>query len=126
MKRGNCPKCSKKAKIDLPTFIKRAKAIHGDRYDYSKVDIINAKTKVTIICPEHGEFQQSINKHIQRKQGCSICGLKQAGEKRRSSTEEFIEKARHIHKNLYDYCKVKYTKSYEKVCIICPKHGEFL
>lgn len=120
-----CPKCSGKAKMDLETFIKRAKAIHGDKYDYSKVNIVNVKTKITIICPEHGEFEQNINKHIQGKQGCPICGMKQAGNKRRSSTEEFIQKAKKIHRNLYDYSKVEYVNNSTKVCIICPTHGEF-
>ena len=120
-----CPKCSGKAKMNLETFIKRAKAIHGDKYDYSKVKIINVKTKVTIICPEHGEFQQNINKHIQGKQGCPICALKTIGNKRKSSTAEFIQKAQVVHRNMYNYDKVDYKRSDEKVCITCPKHGDF-
>lgn len=120
-----CPKCSKKAKIDLETFIKRAKAIHGDKYDYSKAKIVNVKTKVTIICPEHGEFQQNINKHIQSKQGCPICALKTIGNKRKSSMAEFIQKAQVVHRNMYNYDKVDYKRSDEKVCITCPKHGDF-
>ena len=41
------------------------------------------------------------------------------------STEEFIKRAREIHGEKYDYSKVEYKGCYEKVCIICPKHGEF-
>ena len=52
----------------------QAKEVHGDRYDYSKVVYKNSKTKCTIICKEHGEFLQSFEKHIIRKQGCPICG----------------------------------------------------
>lgn len=40
-------------------------------------------------------------------------------------TEEFIEKSKNIHGNKYDYSKVEYKRNDEKVCIICPKHGEF-
>jgi hypothetical protein len=54
-------------------FIDDAKIIHGDKYDYSKVIYINAMTKITIICNEHGEFQKTPNDHLNNKQGCKIC-----------------------------------------------------
>ena len=50
-------------------FIEKAKAVHGDRYDYSKVDYKNAHTKICIICPEHGEFWQLPMSHINKKNG---------------------------------------------------------
>ena len=53
-------------------FIEKARKIHGERYDYSKVNYINSKTKVCIICPEHGEFWQTPDNHLQGK-GCYIC-----------------------------------------------------
>lgn len=43
-------------KLTCDDFKERAKLIHGNRYDYSKVDYVNSGTKVCIICPEHGEF----------------------------------------------------------------------
>ena len=54
-------------------FIKRAKKIHGDKYDYSKAIFNNVDEKVCLICKEHGEFWQSPYKHINRKQGCPYC-----------------------------------------------------
>ena len=57
-------------------FINRAKQTHGDKYDYSHVVYVNAKTKVCVICPEHGEFYQRASNHISG-QGCSICADKQ-------------------------------------------------
>jgi hypothetical protein len=54
-------------------FIKRAREIHGDKYDYSKVEYINNYTKVCIICPEHGEFWQTPSGHIFNLQGCPTC-----------------------------------------------------
>ena len=54
-------------------FIRRAKAVHGDRYDYSRVEYINARTLVLIICPIHESFWQSPSKHLQ-PQGCARCG----------------------------------------------------
>lgn len=44
---------------------------------------------------------------------------------KKKTTEEFIQEAKKIHGDTYDYSKVVYNKSTEKVCIICPKHGEF-
>jgi very-short-patch-repair endonuclease len=106
------------------SFIEKAKLVHNDKYDYSKVKYINSKTKVCIICPEHGEFQQTPNDHLQGK-GCKKCGYVMAAIKNKSNVEKFIENAVKIHGNRYDYSKVNYVKRKEKVCIICPVHGEF-
>ena len=106
-------------------FIKQAKEIHGDKYDYSKVDYKNNHTKVCIICPEHGEFWQTPNKHFSLKQGCPKCADKRNGFKKRNTLEKFIEKSTEIHNGKYDYSKVKYEGWTVPVTIICPKHGEF-
>lgn len=100
-------------------FIKRSKEIHGDRYDYSEVEYINAQKNVKIICPEHGAFWQKANYH-RRGGNCPLCvgGIK-------GTTETFIEKAKKIHGNNYDYSRVVYKNSIEKVEIGCPKHGYF-
>jgi very-short-patch-repair endonuclease len=109
-------------KLSQEKFIERAKQIHEDKYDYSKVEYINIKTKVCIICPEHGEFWQTPNKHL-AGQGCKECGKKIT--KKKLANEEFIEKAKKIHGDKYDYSKTKYVDAKTKVCIICPEHGEF-
>ena len=54
-------------------FIERAKAVHGDKYDYSKVEYINMHHKVLIICPVHGLFEQLPQPHL-KGQGCPECG----------------------------------------------------
>ena len=105
-------------------FIKRAKEIHGNKYDYSKVKYINKKTKVCIICPKHGEFWQEAASHY-RGCGCKMCALEEKANKKRLSKEEFIERARKVHGDKYDYSKVNYINIDTKICIICPKHGEF-
>ena len=105
-------------------FIQRAKEIHGDKYDYSKVEYVNSHTKICIVCPEHGEFWQTTNDHLNGR-GCPKCGVEKRSKKRLYTNERFIEKARKIHGNKYDYSKTKYIKSNEKVEIICPKHGSF-
>ena len=55
-------------------FIAKAKLVHGDKYDYSKVDYVNRKTKVCIICSKHGEFWQTPNHHLSGC-GCPKCGI---------------------------------------------------
>ncbi len=105
--------------MNIQEFIEKAKKIHGDRYDYSKVEYVNAYTKVCIICPKHGEFWQ-IPVHHLKGSGCPYC----AG-KIRLTTEEFIRRAKEVHGDRYDYSKVEYVNEYTKVCIICPEHGEF-
>ena len=76
-------------------FIEKARKAHGDKYDYSKVNYVNARTKVCIICPIHGEFWQTPNVHI-RTCGCTECG-KIIKQKRLTLTnQQFIEKAKQI------------------------------
>lgn len=125
----NCPKCGRESaakKINLTTeeFVQRAKKKHGDKYDYSKVNYINCRIKVPIICPKHGEFKQTPFDHLQNH-GCPKCSFESQKNKRRMGKEKFIEKARQIHGDKYDYSKVNYVNAYTKVCIICPIHGEF-
>ena len=110
--------------MTVQEFIEKAKKVHGDKYDYSKVEYVNNKTKVCIVCPEHGEFWQTPDSHL-RGRGCRQCSIKSMKDKQRLSTKDFIEKAKEIHGDKYDYSKVEYVNSQTKVCIICPKHGEF-
>lgn len=112
-------KCSTKRLLNTDEFIKKAKEIHGDKYDYSKVEYVNTQTKVCIICPEHGEFWQKPNKHLSAKQGCPKC----AGVCK--TTEDFICKAKKVHGERYDYSKVQYVNNVTPICIICSEHGEF-
>lgn len=120
--KGGCRKCAfDNLRMTQEEFIRRAREIHGDRYDYSKVNYINSNTKVTIICPVHGEFQQTPIDHLVGK-GCRQCYF----QSRRMTTEEFIRKAKEIHGDRYDYSKTVYINARTKVTIICPEHGEFV
>lgn len=133
-----CPDCSKiksdnlrRVKQCAEDFEKKARLIHGDRYDYSKVVYKNNLTPVEIICPIHGSFWQVPYSHLdkKRKVGCPICGrsLNQLGNKKKEkeAAESFVEKARKVHGDKYDYSKVVYTGATKKVTIVCPIHGEF-
>lgn len=118
-----CPKCGyvtsmQKRKFSTSKFIENARKVHGQRYDYSKVEYDGANNDVVIVCPQHGEFRQKAAAHLYGC-GCPVC----AGKKR--TTERFIEEARNVHGNKYDYSKVEYVNVLKKVCIICPEHGDF-
>lgn len=113
-----CHKCHPLHLMTTEEWIKRAKKIHGNKYDYSKVEYKKMFEKVCIICPEHGEFWQIPYSHL-KGFGCSLCNNIVC------DTISFVTKAREIYGNTYDYSKVNYVHSKEKVCIICPKHGEF-
>lgn len=111
-------------KLDRYEFIWKAIQIHGYKYNYRKVDYKNCKEKVCIICPKHGEFWQTPDKHLQG-QKCPKCSNKIISEKLCNDIYYFIKKAKEVHGNKYDYSKVEYINNSTKVCIICPKHGEF-
>lgn len=114
-----CSKCAGRNKI-TEDIIAEFVEVHGDKYDYSKVDYVGSKTDVTIVCREHGDFPQSPNSHLKGR-GCPYC----AGNTR-LTTEEFIEKSKVVHGDLYDYSKTIYGQNNrEGVIIICKEHGEF-
>ena len=105
-------------------FIDKAIKVHGDKYNYSKVEYIKSSEKVIIICKEHDEFKQTPNGHLDGK-GCKKCGILKNASNTRSNNDEFIKKAIEIHQDKYDYSKVKYINSKSKIIIICKEHGEF-
>ena len=131
-----CPKCryeksSKALRRDLESVISKAKEVHGDgTYDYSLItDYKNSKTKYPIICKKHGVFMQSMNAHIDWKQGCPICGKEKSIEARKLTNEEFLERASKRHKDISNYSfektDVTHPNDNGKICITCKKHGDF-
>ena len=118
---SGCPQCGKKKpSITTDQFIERARSVHGDRYEYSNTVYTASNKKVKITCKKHGDFEQLPNAHI-KGSGCPKCFF----ESKSSTTEQFIEKAKKIHGNKYDYSKVEYKHSKEYVTIACPIHGDF-
>lgn len=106
-------------------FFKKAKQ-KFPHLDFSEAEYKKASEKVKVICPEHGEFWITPNSLLSTSvYGCPKCALEKSGKSRRSSTEDFINKCKEKFDYDYDYSKVEYVKSNQKVCIICPKHGEF-
>lgn len=114
-----CSKCAGNLLLTKNKFINNAKAIHGEKYDYSKVEYVNYKTKVTIICYKHGPFLQKPGDHTNLKQGCPKC----AGVGR--TTQDFIKDSSEIHDYKYSYLKTNFIKYNKEVIITCPIHGDF-
>jgi len=113
-------------RLSLEEFLKRAKEQHGDRYDYSEVEYNNRDSKITVVCPEHGPFKVRLAGHLGGV-GCTLCDYL-AGKNNGSTqitTEQFVEKARSVHGDLYAYENTVYSKSTNKVCITCDIHGDF-
>ena len=111
------------SKLSLDTFINRSNFIHENKYDYSLVEYKNVATKVKIVCPKHGLFEQTPGKHF-KGQGCRECGkIKNSIKQQQKTKEEFVERSKFIHNNRYDYSLVDYKGTQVKIKIICPEHG---
>lgn len=108
-----------KIKEKTTKFIEKAKKVHGNKYDYSKVEYRGCCQKICIICPEHGEFWQMPGNHLKG------CGCSKCAKKGQMTINEFIEKAKKIHGDKYDYSLVDNFSENKKIKIICKKHGIF-
>ena len=127
---NGCKECSKltmgRERLSVDRFLEKSHSIHGNKYDYSLIKMIkNNRERLPIICRDHGVFMQSAHAHTDNKQGCPDCGNIIASESHRLTNEEFIEKARKVHGNKYDYTLVDYKDAKTPVVIICKKHGQF-
>lgn len=124
-----CPSCGndrkgKSQRNDFEDIIARFKEVHGSHYDYSLVEYHGLFRNVKIICPDHGIFEQMPSNHMRGK-GCSYCGRVKFAAKKTKTTEWFIEQAKSVYGNIYDYSEVSYIKKKTPVTIICGLHGKF-
>ena len=115
---------STNTQLTTAEFITRSQAAQKRQYDYSQTRYINSRTKVSIICREHGKFEQRPRNHM-AGQGCPKCQYLDLAKQFKSSIDEFITKAKLIHKKQYDYRTIIYTNQMTKVDILCEKHGIF-
>ena len=106
-------------------FIAEAKLVHGNKYDYSKVEYTGRHNKITIICPIHGKFEQSPKHHLSSNYGCPYCGRINTAIVQGMSFKDYVIKVNAVHDNKYKYIESSYINCSEKITIICPIHGEF-
>lgn len=121
-----CKKCFDKANAirrtkSIKQFVEEARAIHGDKYDYSLVNYQGAFKKVQIICPKHGIFEQIPDSHINQRCGCAKCKF----DWHVVTEEEFLNRVKEKFGDKFDLSKMNYIDYTTPITIICPIHGEF-
>ena len=121
--KGFVPKTLRKKSItDTQSFVLRATAAHGGKYDYSGTVWVSAKAQVAIGCPDHGVFWQVADNHIQGK-GCPLCRNRGTRDRSILSVTQFVAKAEALYGLRYDYTEVVYVASHTKVRITCKEHA---
>lgn len=99
--------------------------IHHNFYNYDKMVYNGYKAKVTVTCPEHGDFEIGVSKHL-AGQGCPKCRYVKSSAALRRPIETIIEKFKSVHGDEYDYSLItNYKNTNENLPIICRKHGVF-
>jgi len=109
----------------IDNFITKATQKHGDKFDYSQVEYVNCKSKVKIICPEHGEFYKTPESHINSKNGCPGCRKQDSSERLRITIQELLPRFKNKHGERYSYDIGEYQNMHSKINIKCEKHGWF-
>lgn len=106
-------------KLTQDEWIKRAKIIHNNKYIYDKTHYVNKRTKVTITCPIHGDYEQIAHNHL-RGQGCPECGKEYAKNWRKFNYQNFIEESKKRFNNEYDFpiIKSEYENSHSLITIL--------
>ena len=112
-------------KISSEEFISRSNNIHNNKYDYSKVEYVNNKTKVCIICPEHGEFWQTPKNHL-LGQGCPICGEEIARKCKKNDYQKFIDRFIKTFGDIaeFPYINDEYENRNSTITYVCKKCGK--
>lgn len=126
-----CKKCAiaamaKERTLDTAAFVEKAKAVHGDRYSYTKTSYVNSRSPVTVTCHIHGDFVQNASTHLNTKEGCYKCGSLYRAAQVTNTKEEFVARAKAVHGARYDYTETVYEHCDRPVTIGCKIHGNFL
>jgi hypothetical protein len=108
-------------KLTQSEFLDKCKSIHGDKYDYTKTEYKNTRTKIVIGCKNHGFFEITPDNHLRQKQGCWNCFLDK--HKLIRLPVERVENLKKIHNNKYSYTDLSVSKGF--INIECPEHGVF-
>ena len=128
---GGCPRCREERirnarRLTTDQFVRRAREVHGERYDYHLVQYTGTKVPVVIVCREHGPFRMKPCRHLSGR-GCRKCIFRKLGKERRLPFWEFVERVVNTHgANRYDYELKDFVNLHSKIPIHCPKHGRFV
>ena len=109
-------------------FLTAAPLVHNHKYTYNKVVYAGTHTKVTITCPQHGDFTQTPSKHKSGR-GCPTCAAESRANHFKArgvaAATDFISRATAKHDGLYAYPNTVYKSAQESVDIECALHGTF-
>ena len=123
-----CLKCGKSQRFTKTYYINKANIFHNYKYNYCLMgEYKNIKSKIKIICPNHGLFFQTAESHLLR--GCSKCRKRKINTcKPRPifSMQSIIDKFIAVHGNIYDYNLSVAKCMKDKIIIICKDHGQFV
>ncbi len=127
--KSGCPQCGyikmkKKQPEPFSFFLGKATAKHGNKFTYAESEYVNMKTEITITCPLHGSYKQTPNLHV-RSEGCKKCGYIKSGRSTAMTFAKFLDKARSVHGNTYDYKEDTFIGAGHPLTIICKTHGPF-
>lgn len=112
-------------KLTQEEFLVKAKAVHGETYDYSRAVYTTTRSKLIVTCPQHGQFTLLPRDHLSGD-GCRACGISRRSERQVASKgASFVARARSVHGDTYDYSKSTYKGSATPITITCRIHGDF-
>jgi hypothetical protein len=126
LKGQGCPKCGRLKQIasatkPFKTFLREARAIHGNQYKYDESSYRSARVKMNIICPVHGEFTQEPMVHL-RGNGCKKCGYQTSADALRITNEEFKSR---LNKKYGRKITAEYTAMFSDTLANCKEHGDY-
>jgi hypothetical protein len=106
-------------RYNTASYIDKARTVHGDKFDYSKVIYTSSHNKVKIVCPTHGEFEQRACDHIHQKQGCPECS-----HNMQWSHQQYSQKSKELFDDKF-VLVTEYTGMKHPITLSCKYHGEF-
>lgn len=112
-----CIKCSRNTLSSPEAFRRKARKIHGNKYDYSKAKYETQSGNVILGCKVHGDFSVRANLHLVGR-GCQKCSFS-------LTQDDFLKRANLAHGNAYSYAKTDYQHINQLVVITCKRHGDF-
>ena len=109
---------------DINSFIKKAKEIHGDKYNYKTSKYISMFEKLDIYCNKCKKiFPQTPNDHIHKRNGCPICKINNLSDKFALEKDDFLKRAKKIHGDKYEYDLSNFVNSNTKIEVFCKIHN---
>ena len=105
-------------KLTNQEVIDKLTNLYGETCDCSKIQYVNTRSLLKLVCKVHGEFYQHANNALQGRGGCLKC------KSRFPTQKSFIDELEKLHPGKFEYGKV--TTQKEKIILTCKKHGDFV